>query len=100
MFDRRDNDGRGELLPGLRQKTRVSGEKVLLTEFALGRGGVLPPRASLREDRRRETRRARRRCVAHSGERRAWWSELFSYSVKVRLNPFHEVFVAARVLAH
>ena len=81
MFDRRDNDGCGELLPGLRQKTRVSGEKALLSEFVLGRCGILPPRPSLRadrlagrgaaSDRRRETRRARRRCVAHSGGRQA-----------------------------
>jgi quercetin dioxygenase-like cupin family protein len=42
MFDRRDDDGYGELLPGIRQKTRVFGEKTPLAEFVLGRGRILP----------------------------------------------------------
>lgn len=45
MFDPHRDDGYRELLPGIRQKTRVFGAKTLLAEFALARGGVLPVHA-------------------------------------------------------
>ncbi len=45
MFDTRQASGYRELLPGIRQKTRVHGEKTLLAEFVLDRGGTLPVHA-------------------------------------------------------
>ena len=42
MFDERQEGDYPELLPGIRQRTRVFGEKTLMAEFVLGRGSVLP----------------------------------------------------------
>ena len=45
MFDTRQASDYRELLPGIRQKTRVHGEKTLLAEFVLDRGSTLPVHA-------------------------------------------------------
>lgn len=42
MFDARQKGDYPELLPGIRQRTRVFGEKTLMAEFVLARGSVLP----------------------------------------------------------
>ncbi len=45
MFDTQQANGYREPLPGIRQKTRVYGDKTLLTEFVLAQGSVLPVHA-------------------------------------------------------
>lgn len=42
MFDVHQAGGYRELLPGIRQKTRVFGENTLLAEFVLARDSLLP----------------------------------------------------------
>lgn len=42
MIGKASNDDFRELLPGIRQRTPVYGEKVLLAEFRLAKGAVLP----------------------------------------------------------
>ncbi len=45
MFNPHDDHGYTELLPGIRQKTRVFGDKTLMAEFLLSRRSVLPVHA-------------------------------------------------------
>ena len=45
MFDTQQASGYRELLPSIRQKTRVFGKNTLLAEFRLSRGSVLPAHA-------------------------------------------------------
>lgn len=42
MFCKNDSDGYREVLPGIRMKAVVYGEKTLMTEFLLKSGSVLP----------------------------------------------------------
>lgn len=42
MFQDRSLDGYSGPLPGIRQKTLVFGERTLMTEFLLEKGGTLP----------------------------------------------------------
>ncbi|HRD66693.1 MAG TPA: cupin domain-containing protein [Candidatus Competibacter sp.] len=45
MFDPHRDDGYRELLPGIRQKTRVFGKKTLMAQFTLAQDSVLPVHA-------------------------------------------------------
>lgn len=45
MFCKTDESGYAQVLPGIRLKTLVHGEKTLFTEFRLEAGSVLPPHA-------------------------------------------------------
>ncbi len=45
MFNPHDDHGYTELLPGIRQKTRVFGANTLMAEFLLSRGSTLPVHA-------------------------------------------------------
>lgn len=45
MFYKRNESGYREMLPGIRMKTLVYGEKMLLAQFTLEAGSVLPKHA-------------------------------------------------------
>ncbi|KQC03523.1 MAG: cupin [Methanoculleus sp. SDB] len=49
MFATHDEAGYRESLAGIRQKTLVWGEKMLMTEFLLARGTTLPPHSHSHE---------------------------------------------------
>ncbi len=49
MFCKHDQDGYRELLPGIRMKTIVYGEKTLMTEFLLEKGSSLPAHDHIHE---------------------------------------------------
>ena len=42
MFEKSCDDGYQQVLPGIRQKTLVHGEKTLMVEFLLEQGALLP----------------------------------------------------------
>ncbi|WP_224983294.1 cupin domain-containing protein [Geomonas agri] len=42
MFEKRSNEGYQQVLPGIRQKTLVHGEKTLMVEFLLEKAALLP----------------------------------------------------------
>ncbi|QWV94337.1 cupin domain-containing protein [Geomonas oryzisoli] len=42
MFERKSDAGYRQVLPGIRQKTLVHGEKTLMVEFLLDKGALLP----------------------------------------------------------
>jgi quercetin dioxygenase-like cupin family protein len=42
MFYKKDSDGYKQVLPGIKLKTLVYGEKTLFTEFRMERGSLLP----------------------------------------------------------
>lgn len=49
MFYKANNDGFKEVLPGIRLKTLVYGEKTLFAEFRMDAGAVLPKHAHIHE---------------------------------------------------
>lgn len=49
MFYKADQNGFKEVLPGIKLKTLVYGEKTLFTEFRMDAGAVLPKHAHLHE---------------------------------------------------
>jgi hypothetical protein len=49
MFYKSNNDGYTQVLPGIKLKTLVHGDKTLFTEFRLGQGSQLPPHAHPQE---------------------------------------------------
>ncbi|WP_224960242.1 cupin domain-containing protein [Geomonas subterranea] len=42
MFEKKSDAGYQQVLPGIRQKTLVHGEKTLMVEFLLEKGALLP----------------------------------------------------------
>lgn len=42
MFKRNNHEGYQQVLPGVRQKTLVHGDKTLMVEFLLDKGALLP----------------------------------------------------------
>jgi quercetin dioxygenase-like cupin family protein len=49
LFYKADNDGFKKVLPGIKLKTLVHGEKTLFTEFRMDAGAVLPQHAHIHE---------------------------------------------------
>lgn len=49
MFYKANNDGFKEVLPGIKLKTLVYGEKTLFTEFRMNAGAVLPRHTHVHE---------------------------------------------------
>ena len=49
MFYKANDDGFKDVLPGIRLKTLVYGDKTLLTEFRMNAGAVLPRHAHVHE---------------------------------------------------
>lgn len=49
MFYKANNDGFKEVLPGIRLKTLVYGEKTLFAEFRMDAGAVLPKHTHIHE---------------------------------------------------